>query len=158
VPERSRRRHAEIAVVAVRVALVVALVPLLAAGCGNEAGDEGASQSPTATEAVDETTTEIGGEEDDASRASPPPASPGPVVRFAGSGDRVLPPVEARSGGAALRWRNRAEVFSLFYQDGVLIDSVERSGDTVIPAGRYQLSVVASGGWTIELQNARRAR
>ena len=158
MPERSRRRHAEIAALAVRVGLVVALVPLLAAGCGNEAGEEGASPTPTVTEAVDETTTEIGADEGEATRASPPPpASPGPVIRFAGNGDRVLPPVEVRRGGAAVRWRNRDEVFSLFYQDGMLIDSVERSGGTVVPAGRYQFSVVASGGWTIELQNARRA-
>ena len=157
MPERSRGRHAEVAAAVLRVALV-AVVLLLAAGCGDEAGDDAASQTPTATDTVAEPT-ETGADEGDATRASPPPpASPGRVIRFAGRGDRVLPPVRVRTGGAALRWRNRAEVFSLFYQDGMLIDSVERSGGTVVPAGRYQFSVVASGGWTIELQNASRAR
>ena len=158
MPERSRGRHAGVAAVVLRVALL-AVVLLLAAGCGDEAGDDAASQTRTATETVAEATTETGADEGDATRASPPPpASPGPVIRFAGTGDRVLPPVRVRTGGAALRWRNRDEVFSLFYQDGMLIDSVERSGGTVVPAGRYRFSVVASGGWTIELQNASRER
>ncbi|HEV3407635.1 MAG TPA: hypothetical protein VG079_03010 [Gaiellaceae bacterium] len=164
MPERSRGRHAEVAAVFVRVALV-AVVLLLAAGCGDEAGDDAASQTPTATETVAEATTEIGADEGDATRASPPPpASPGPVIRFAGSGDRVLPPVRVLRGGATFAWRNGDEVFTLFSQvgpqGGIMIDTVEPRGEASasIPAGRYVFSVVASGDWSLEIRNARRAR
>jgi hypothetical protein len=158
VPERSRGRQTGAAPVALRVALLVTLVPLLAAACGDDAGGDAATQTATVAETVGETTTDAGTTTAATTTApSPPTAPPGPMVRFRGSGDRTLPAVAVGRGGATLRWQNADEVFSLFYQGGMVIDSVERGGETFIPAGRYAFAVVASGGWTIELQNARRA-
>jgi hypothetical protein len=140
------------------VLLAVALVPLVAAGCGEEAGEDVASRTATVTETVGETVTETAGPAGTTTGAAAPPAPTGPVVTFQGSGDRTLPPVEALDGGATLAWRNGGEVFSLFSEAGMLADSVEPGGEISLPAGRHVLEIVASGGWRIEIGNARRAR
>jgi hypothetical protein len=136
----------------------VALVLLVAAGCADEAGEDAASQTATVTETVAETVTETVGQEGTNTGASAPTELTGPVVRFQGNGDRILPPIQARRGGATLRWRNDGEVFSLFSQDGIVVDSVGRRGETFLPAGRHLLEIVASGEWRIEIGNAGRTR
>jgi hypothetical protein len=159
VPERPRAHHGDAAAAALRVVLLaVALVPLVAAGCGDEAGEDAASQTATVTETVGETVTETVGQEGTNTGASAPTELTGTVVRFQGNGDRSLPPIQARQGGAMLRWQNDGEVFSLFSQDGIVVDSVGRRGETFLPAGRHLFEIVASGDWRIEIGNARRAR
>jgi hypothetical protein len=164
VPERPRAHRADAAATALRVVLFAAasLAPLVAAGCADDAGGDAASQTATATTTVTETVAETVTETVVAENANPGAATPtgptGPVVRFEGNGDRILPPVAARSGGAMLRWRNDGEVFSLFSEEGIVVDSVGRRGGTFLPAGRHLLEVVASGYWRIEIRNARSAR
>jgi hypothetical protein len=160
VPERPRVRSGDAAAAALRVALVVAFAvfPLVAAACGDDASEEAASQTPTTVaETVDETVTETVGEQGTTTGASPPPPPPsGPVVRFSGNGDRVLPPVRVGQGGAKVVWRNDDAVFTLFSDLGLVVDSVEPGGEAGLPAGRRLLEVVASGGWRLEIQNAER--
>ena len=165
--ERRRGAHCNAAATGLRVALVavVALTPLAVAACGQDGGgDAAAGQTATATEAetqtetAAETATETAPEENATTGASPPPTPPGPVVRFQGSGDRTLGRVDALDGGATVVWVNGGEVFSLFHQGGMVVDSVGPHGQLSVPAGRYVLDVVASGDWVIEIRNARRAR
>jgi hypothetical protein len=166
VPERPRAHHADAAATALRVVLfaAVSLAPLVAAGCGEDAGGDAASRTATVavtttvTETVAETVTETVVEDTAEPGAPAPTESTRSVVRFDGNGDRILPPVEARRRGAMLRWRNDGEVFSLFSQDGIVVDSVGRRGETFLPAGSHLLEIVASGDWRIEIENARRAR
>jgi hypothetical protein len=164
VPERPRAHHADAAATALRVVLFATafLAPLVAAGCAEDAGGDAASETATATTTVTETVADTVTEtvvEDTANPGAPAPTeATGIVVRFGGNGDRTLPPVEARRRGAMLRWRNDGEVFSLFSQDGIIVDSVGRRGETFLPAGRHLLEIVASGDWRIEIENARRAR
>jgi hypothetical protein len=159
VPERPRAHHGDAAPAALRVVLLaaVALVPLLAAGCGDEADGDAGSQTATVTETVSETATETVAEENTNTGASAPTGPTGPVVRFRGNGDRALPPVRVGRGGATLAWRNDDAVFTVFSDVGVVVDSVEPRGEAFLPAGRRVLEVVASGGWRIEIGNARRA-
>jgi hypothetical protein len=168
VPERPRAHHADAAATALRVVLFATafLAPLVAAGCAEDAGGDAASETATATTTVTETMAETVTEtvtetvvEDTADPGAPAPTeATRTVVRFGGNGDRTLPPVQARRRGAMLRWRNDGEVFSLFSQDGIIVDSVGRRGETFLPAGRHLLEIVASGDWRIEIENARRAR
>ena len=160
--ERRRRAGRDGAATGLRLALVVAVAvtPLVTAACGQDGGDAAVGQTATSaeTETVGETVTETVPEQETTTAASPPPAPAGPVVRFRGSGDRTLAPVQALDGGATVAWQNGGEVFSLFSQAGMLADSVEPAGQIEIPAGRYVLAVVASDNWVVEIRNARRAR
>ena len=141
---------------------VVAVTPLAVAACGQDGGGAAAGQTATATETetetVAETATETAPEENATTGAAPPPTPAGPVIRFQGSGDRTLGSVDALDGGATVVWVNGGEVFHLFHQGGMVVDSVEPGGQLSVPAGRYRLDVVASGDWVIEIRNARRAR
>jgi hypothetical protein len=78
-------------------------------------------------------------------------------LSFRGNGDRILPPLRVRRGGATIRWANDGPVFSLIGQKGIIIDSVARSGSTYLPAGRHVLEVVAAGTWTLTIPRARPA-
>jgi hypothetical protein len=78
-------------------------------------------------------------------------------LSFRGNGDRSLPPLRVRRGGATIRWANDGPVFSLIGQKGIIIDSVARSGSTYLPAGRHVLEVIAAGTWTLTIPRARSA-
>jgi hypothetical protein len=163
VPEGPPARHTDAGAAALRVVLLAAvtLVSLVAAGCGDEAGEDGARQTATVAETVSETATETAPEENTNTGASAPtePTEPtGSVVRFRGNGDRILPPVRVGRGGATLVWRNDDAVFTIFADFGIAVDSVDPGGEAFLPAGRRLLEVVASGGWRIQIQNARRER
>jgi hypothetical protein len=158
VPERDRGRR-RTAAVARLVALIaaVALVAVAAAACGDDEEGDAANQTPTAAATTGETVTETVPEETTETGPTTPTAPAGPVVRFSGNGDRTLPPVQVGQGGAALIWENDDAVFSVFSDVGLVVDSVEPRGEAFVPAGRRVLDVVASGGWRIEIRNARRA-
>jgi hypothetical protein len=79
-------------------------------------------------------------------------------LAFRGNGDRTLPPIRVRRGGATLRWSNDGPVFTLIGPSGIIIDSVAHSGSTYLGAGRWTLEVIAAGNWTIAIPRARRAR
>jgi hypothetical protein len=76
-------------------------------------------------------------------------------ISFGGNGDRTLPPIRVPRGGTTLRWTNDGAVFSLFSETGTLIDSVAPQGTTSLPAGRYVLQIIASGSWTMRIENFR---
>jgi hypothetical protein len=77
------------------------------------------------------------------------------ALEFRGDGDRRLPPFRVQPGGALLRWTNDGEVFSLFGRTGTLVDSVALSGEAVLRPGLQRIEVIASGGWSITILNAR---
>ncbi len=119
-------------------------------------GDDGDGTNTIVVTTTREATTTQG---DETAAATPPPAPPKPKplrrprggVLFRGNGDRTLPPLRVRGRGTTLRWVNDGAVFSLFSEDGVVVDSVARRGATFLPAGRHRLSVVAAGDWTIAI-------
>ena len=76
------------------------------------------------------------------------------VVHFRRSGNRILPPIRVRRGGAVLQWRNEGVVFTLFDADGIIVDTVAREGARRLPAARYALEIVAEGKWSIRIPNA----
>jgi hypothetical protein len=76
-------------------------------------------------------------------------------ISFGGNGDRTLPPIRVPRGGTTLRWTNDGAVFSLFSEKGVLIDSVAPQGTRFLPPGRYVLEIIASGSWTMRIENFR---
>ncbi len=158
MPER-RRNRGGLAAIALGVALAasVAVAPVVAAGCGGDADGE-ASETTTVTETAGETATDTAGQEGMTTPAPPPAAPPGRVARFRGKGDRILGVVHVGRGGGTITWQNDDAVFSLFSDYGVVVDSVERRGEASLQAGRRVLEVIASGGWSIEISNARRAR
>jgi hypothetical protein len=159
VPERSSAHQGDAATAALRAAVIVAfaLVPLLAAGCGDEAGEDAGSRTATVAATTGETATETVPEETTETAPTTPTAPAGPVVRFSGNGDRTLAPIRVGRGGATLIWENDDAVFSVFSDVGLVVDSVEPRGEAFVPAGRRLLDVVASGAWRIEIRNARRA-
>jgi hypothetical protein len=159
MPERARDRHrTRAATAALGIALTaVAFAQLGAAGCGGDEGSE-ASETATVVETVSETVTDTAGDEETTTGAAPPAAPSGPVVRFQGTGDRILAPVRVGRGGATLVWQNDDAVFSLFADYGMVVDSVERRGEASLRAGRRLLEVIASGAWRLEIRNARLAR
>jgi hypothetical protein len=160
VPELDRARRSAAARAARRAALIaaLALVPVATAACGDEANDGAAAgQTATVAETAGETATETATGETTETGALTPPEPSGPVVRFRGNGDRTLPPVQVGTGGATLAWRNGDAVFTLFSQAGTVIDTVEPRGEMQLPAGRYNFDIVASGDWSVEIRNARRA-
>jgi hypothetical protein len=61
-------------------------------------------------------------------------------------------------GGAALKWTNEDAVFSLFGAHTTIVDSVATHGDAFLPTGVHRLEVIASGGWTLTISNARSMR
>ena len=78
-------------------------------------------------------------------------------ISFSGNGDRTLSPIRVPRGGTTLRWTNDGAVFSLFSEKGVLIDSVAPRGRTFLRPGRYVLEIIASGNWTMMIENVKRA-
>ena len=135
------------------------LVSLLLAACSSE--EEAAApedrRPPTATTTVTVTET--------VARPAAPPSTgstnggaPATSLAFRGNGDRRLPPLRVRRGGTTLSWTNSGEVFSLFSEEGTLVDSVAGEGETYLQAGVHRLDVVASGSWLIRIPRARRSR
>jgi hypothetical protein len=80
------------------------------------------------------------------------------ALEFRGDEDRRLPPFRVQAGGGLLRWTNAGEVFSLFSHTGTLVDSVAPSGEVVLRPGVQTIDVIASGGWSITVFDARRVR
>jgi hypothetical protein len=80
------------------------------------------------------------------------------ALEFRGDEDKRLPPFRVQAGGGLLRWTNAGEVFSLFSHTGTLVDSVAPSGEVVLRPGVQTIDVIASGGWSITVFDARRVR
>jgi len=139
------------------------LASLVLGACSSE--DEAAAPdergTPTAATTVATTVTVT---ETVARPAAPPSKSatdggtPARGLAFRGDGDRRLPPLRVRRGGTTLRWTNSGEVFSLFSEEGTLVDSVAGEGATYLQAGVHRIDVVASGSWLIRIPRARRSR
>ena len=146
------------------LASVGLLASLLLGACSSQdeaaAPQESRTQTAATTVATTVTVTET------VARAAAPPASkPSPGdgaaatgVVLRGNGDRRLPPLRVRRGGTTLRWTNSGEVFSLFSEEGTLVDSVARRGATYLQAGVHRIDVVASGSWVIRIPRAGRTR
>ncbi|MBD0291224.1 MAG: hypothetical protein ICV74_08215 [Thermoleophilia bacterium] len=144
----------------IAAAVAAALVALAVLATVVLRDDDGGMRTIVVTTAVQETAQT--GEE--AAPPPPPPAKPKPLRRprngvlFRGNGDRTLPPLRVRGEGTTLQWVNDGAVFSLFSEDGVVVDSVARRGSTFLRAGRHRLSVVAAGKWTIAIRRASAGR
>jgi hypothetical protein len=138
--------------IALGVAVVVSAVTGLP-GCGGDRQAATVTVAKTRTSTVTET---VEGKGDRARSARK--RGRGGGLRFRGKGDGTLPRIHVRRGGATLRWRNDGEVFSLFSEQGTLVDSVSRQGETSLRPGRHAIDVIASGAWLVTVSNARRAR
>ncbi|MDX6438855.1 MAG: hypothetical protein QOF45_1438 [Gaiellaceae bacterium] len=81
---------------------------------------------------------------------APSGATVGPA--FAGSGDRLLPPITV-SVPSTLRWTSNGPLFQIFSTDalGGAVNSAGRSGATLLNVGTHRLEVNAYAGWTIRI-------
>jgi hypothetical protein len=145
--------------IALGVAVVVSAVAALP-GCGGDrqAATVTAAETRTATATATPTSTATETVQGEVETGSKQKRRRGDGLRFRGNGDGSLPPIRVREGGASLRWRNGGEVFSLFSEDGTLVDSVDRRGQTSLRPGRHAIDVIATGAWLVTISNARRAR
>lgn len=133
----------------------------IAAACAN--GNDAAAPATTATTTVTTTlatTVTVAEAVTDAtasaSTASEPEGSGTRELKVRGNGDRRLPPFRVMRGGTTLLWTNTGEVFSLFSEEGTLVDSVATEGETFLQGGIHRIDVVASGSWVIRVPRARR--
>lgn len=147
-------------------ALALVAVFASASGSGCASGEDGVAPTVAVTTVVTDTVGQTVTVSETVTEAAAPPAAPSRdrphragELRFRGNGDRRLPPIRvAPRRGTTLRWTNRGEVFSLFSEEGTLVDSVGTRGATFLQRGVHRIDVVASGTWVIRIPRARRAR
>lgn len=82
-------------------------------------------------------------------KQKPEPKPAATIQRFSGNGARTFP-VDLASP-ATLRWTNDGDIFQIFTDDAVPVNSQGHSGESYIDAGHTIMQVNAIGNWTIEL-------
>jgi hypothetical protein len=135
-------RDVEVIIAAV-LAVALAITTLVLASIGRGSEDEAATTTTTATVTTTDSRVSTGTTQTSGAGAT--------KISFRGNGDRTLPPIRVPRGGTTLRWTNDGAVFSLFTETGALIDSVAPQGESFVPAGRHVLEIIASGDWTIAI-------
>ena len=145
------------------LASVGLLASLLFSACSSQDEAAAPQESRTSTAATTVATTvtvteTVARATAPASKSPPGGGALATGVELSGNGDRRLPPLRVGRGGTTLRWTNSGEVFSLFSEEGTLVDSVASRGATYLQAGVHRIDVVASGSWVVRIPRARRAR
>ncbi len=132
-------------------------IAAVAGGLVGVAVGAGAQGTPTATETVTRT---VAGIPETVThtvtrairirvKPKPEPKPAASTQRFSGNGARTFP-VDLASP-ATLRWTNDGDIFEIFTDDAVPVNSQGHSGESYIDSGHTVMQVNAIGNWTIEL-------